>query len=54
MVGDVAAHPKTGQVWELPSFLPIGKDAQGRERRALLVNPAFPDGPGEYSSKYVF
>ncbi|MGD6741624.1 GH32 C-terminal domain-containing protein [Streptomyces sp. BH106] len=54
MVGDVAAHPKTGQVWELPTFLPIGKDAQGRERRALLINPAFPDGPGEYSSKYVF
>ncbi|WP_425826696.1 GH32 C-terminal domain-containing protein [Streptomyces fractus] len=54
MVGDVAAHAKTGQVWELPTFLPIGKDAQGRERRALLINPAFPDGPGEYSSKYVF
>ncbi len=54
MVGDVAAHPKTGQVWELPTFLPIGKDAQGRERRALLVNPAFPAGPGEYSSKYTF
>ncbi|NBE50509.1 GH32 C-terminal domain-containing protein [Streptomyces boluensis] len=54
MVGDVAAHPKTGQVWELPTFLPIGKDAQGRERRALLINPAFPAGPGEYSSKYVF
>lgn len=54
MVGDVAAHPKTGQVWELPTFLPIGKDAQGRERRALLVNPAFPAGPGEYSGKYVY
>ncbi|MFB9480688.1 GH32 C-terminal domain-containing protein [Streptomyces filamentosus] len=54
MVGDVAAHPKTGQVWELPTFLPIGKDAQGRERRALLINPAFPAGPGEYSSKYVY
>ncbi|WP_405483408.1 GH32 C-terminal domain-containing protein [Streptomyces sp. NBC_00009] len=54
MVGDVATYPKTGQVWELPTFLPIGKDAQGRERRALLINPAFPDGPGEYSSKYVF
>ncbi|TXS47923.1 glycoside hydrolase [Streptomyces sp. or43] len=54
MVGDVAAHPKTGQVWELPTFLPIGKDAQGRQRRALLVNPAFPAGPGEYSSKYVY
>ncbi|MEU0743037.1 hypothetical protein [Streptomyces sp. NPDC006134] len=44
MVGDVAAHSRTGQVWELPTFLPIGKDAQGRERRALLVNPAFPAG----------
>ncbi|QKW03257.1 GH32 C-terminal domain-containing protein [Streptomyces sp. NA02536] len=49
----MAAHPKTGQVWELPTFLPIGKDAQGRERRALLINSAFPAGPGEYSSKYV-
>ncbi|MEV5774844.1 GH32 C-terminal domain-containing protein [Streptomyces antimycoticus] len=54
MVGDVTAYPKTGQVWELPTFLPIGEDAQGRERRALLINPAFPAGPGEYSSKYVF
>ncbi|MFC8368992.1 glycoside hydrolase family 32 protein [Streptomyces sp. NPDC057239] len=54
MVSNVAAHPKTGQVWELPTFLPIGKDGQGRERRALLVNPAFPAGPGEYSSKYVY
>ncbi|MFF6829506.1 GH32 C-terminal domain-containing protein [Streptomyces longwoodensis] len=54
MVGDVAAYPKTGQVWELPTFLPIGKDAQGRERRALLINPAFPAGPGEYSSKYTY
>ncbi|MFF0002342.1 GH32 C-terminal domain-containing protein [Streptomyces tibetensis] len=54
MVGDVAAHPRTGQVWELPTFLPIGKDGQGRQRRALLVNPSFPDGPAEYSSKYVY
>ncbi|MFF7865451.1 GH32 C-terminal domain-containing protein [Streptomyces qaidamensis] len=54
MVGDVAAHPKTGQVWELPTFLPIGKDDQGRQRRALLVNPSFPDGPAEYSSKYTY
>ncbi|NGN63220.1 glycoside hydrolase [Streptomyces sp. A7024] len=54
MTGDVATYPKTGQVWELPTFLPIGEDAQGRRRFALLVNPAFPAGPGEYSSKFTF
>ncbi|WP_164412088.1 hypothetical protein [Streptomyces salinarius] len=49
-----APRSKTGQVRELPTFPPIGKDAQGRERRALLVNSAFPAGPGECSSKYVY
>ncbi|WP_251491452.1 GH32 C-terminal domain-containing protein [Actinacidiphila cocklensis] len=50
MTGDVNAYPKSGQVWELPVFLPIGKDAQGRQRNVLLVNPAFPNG-SPYSSK---
>jgi sucrose-6-phosphate hydrolase SacC (GH32 family) len=50
MTGDVAAHPKSGQVWELPVFLPIGKDAQGRQRSALIVNPSFTSA-SPYSSK---
>ncbi|GLW55061.1 GH32 C-terminal domain-containing protein [Kitasatospora phosalacinea] len=50
MTGDVGAYPKSGQVWELPTFLPIGKDAQGRQRNALIVNPSF-SGPSPYSSK---
>ncbi|HEY5835173.1 GH32 C-terminal domain-containing protein [Streptomyces sp.] len=53
MTGDVAAYPKTGQVWELPTFLPIGTDSQGHRRFVLLVNPAF-SGPSPYSSKNTF
>lgn len=53
MTGDSAAYPKTGQVWELPTFLPIGKDAQGRQRMVLLVNPSF-SGPSPDSSKNTF
>ncbi|NYI05170.1 GH32 C-terminal domain-containing protein [Allostreptomyces psammosilenae] len=52
-VGDVNAHPATGQVWELPTFLPIGRDAQGRQRNALLINPAF-SSPSEHANKYVW
>ncbi|WP_159001493.1 LamG-like jellyroll fold domain-containing protein [Streptomyces sp. SBT349] len=54
MTGDVAAYPRTGQVWELPVFLPIGEDSEGRQRNALLINPAFPEGPAEYASRYVY
>ncbi|MHA4816134.1 LamG-like jellyroll fold domain-containing protein [Streptomyces aculeolatus] len=53
MTGDVRAYPRTGQVWELPVFLPIGADFEGRQRNVLLINPAFPDGPGEYSSRFT-
>jgi len=35
---DGKAFPQTGTVWELPVFLPVGKDAQGTEKWALLVN----------------
>lgn len=53
MVGDVTAYPRTGQVWELPVFLPIGTDGQGRRKYVLLVNPAW-SSPSPYNVKYVW
>ncbi|MFD1148656.1 GH32 C-terminal domain-containing protein [Saccharothrix hoggarensis] len=53
MTGDVGAHPKTGQVWELPVLLPIGKDAAGRQKHAFVVNPAFTSA-SPHSSKNTF
>jgi sucrose-6-phosphate hydrolase SacC (GH32 family) len=52
LVGDLATYPKTGQVWELPVFLPI-TDARGRRKHVLLVNPAW-SGPTPHNVKYVW
>jgi sucrose-6-phosphate hydrolase SacC (GH32 family) len=46
--GDVGAYPKTGQVWELPVFLPIGGG-----KHALLINPWW-SGPNEHNTKFVW
>ena len=35
---DGSRYPQTGTVWELPVFLPVGKDARGADKWALLVN----------------
>lgn len=35
---DGRTYPQTGTVWELPVFLPVGKDALGVDKWALLVN----------------
>jgi sucrose-6-phosphate hydrolase SacC (GH32 family) len=35
---DGRLYPQTGTVWELPVFLPVGRDAQGKQKWALLVN----------------
>ncbi len=35
---DGRTYPQTGTVWELPVFLPVGKDAQGADKWALLIN----------------
>ncbi|MFH8253114.1 GH32 C-terminal domain-containing protein [Microbacterium sp. B2969] len=42
-VGDVAAHPATGVMWELPVLLPLGLGADGRRRHALFVAPWWAD-----------
>jgi beta-fructofuranosidase len=39
LVGDVARHPATGVMWELPVLLPVGTGADGRARHALFVAP---------------
>ncbi|WP_229068731.1 GH32 C-terminal domain-containing protein [Actinoplanes sp. DH11] len=48
MTGDVQAHPKTGQVWELPVFLPLGGG-----KHILLTNPMWTSG-SEHNVKYVW
>ncbi|MFI5893501.1 GH32 C-terminal domain-containing protein [Actinoplanes sp. NPDC051513] len=48
MVGDVHTYPKTGQVWELPVFLPIGGG-----KHILLTNPMWSYGT-DYNVKYVW
>jgi len=52
-VGDLQAHPKTGEVWELPVFLPIGRDSHGALKHILVINPWFSTS-NLYQSKYIF
>jgi sucrose-6-phosphate hydrolase SacC (GH32 family) len=47
-VGDAAARPDTGVMWELPLLLPVGPGPDGRPRHALLVTPWWP-APTEHS-----
>ena len=35
---DGSKYPQTGAIWELPVFLPVGKDSQGSDKWALLIN----------------
>ncbi|QHT46356.1 hypothetical protein M662_07560 [Bacillus sp. SB49] len=51
--GDAEAYPKTGDVWELPVFLPLGKDESGEEKYAFFINPWF-DGYSPHNVKYTF
>jgi sucrose-6-phosphate hydrolase SacC (GH32 family) len=52
-VGNVQRYPKTGDVWELPVFLPLGHDGEGHLKHILLINPWF-SGPSPHYCKYVF
>jgi sucrose-6-phosphate hydrolase SacC (GH32 family) len=51
---DLQKYPKTGEVWELPVFLPLGYDKSGVEKFILLANPWYSDGRHPYYCKYVF
>ncbi len=53
LVGDIARYPATGQVWELPVFLPLGTDGGGNAKRVLIVNPMWHDA-SEYNTRYVW
>ena len=53
MTGNAAKFPATGQVWELPVFLPIGKNTKGQQKYVFMVNPAFA-APSPYQIKYVW
>jgi sucrose-6-phosphate hydrolase SacC (GH32 family) len=52
-IGDLRRYPKTGEVWELPVFLPLGWDEHGRQKHILIINPWFAE-PNPYYCKYVF
>lgn len=52
-VGDYKKYPKTGEVWELPVFLPVGKDGKGNMKHILLINPWF-FSYSPYNVKYVW
>jgi fructan beta-fructosidase len=53
LVGDFETYPATGEVWELPIFLPLGTDDEGNEKHILLVNPWF-EGFSEHAVKYIW
>lgn len=52
-IGDYKKYPKTGEVWELPVFLPIGKDSSGTEKYIFLINPWY-FKPSPHNVKYVW
>ena len=52
-VGDLARHPMTGEMWELPVLLPVGSGADGRMRHALFVAPWWA-GESEHHIQHVW
>jgi sucrose-6-phosphate hydrolase SacC (GH32 family) len=52
-IGDYNTYPKTGEVWELPVFLPIGKDRTGNMKHIFLINPWF-FSHSHHNVKYVW
>lgn len=52
-VGDVRKYPETGDVWELPVFMPLGRDNRGHLKHILVINPWFA-GPSPHYCKYIF
>ncbi|WP_238590776.1 GH32 C-terminal domain-containing protein [Paenibacillus beijingensis] len=48
-VGDYAAYPETGRVWELPNLLPLGSGG----KYIFLINPAKMSRQ-EYQSRYTY
>jgi sucrose-6-phosphate hydrolase SacC (GH32 family) len=52
-VGNLERYPRTGEVWELPVFLPLGQDGDGHQKHLLIINPWFA-GPSPHYCKYVF
>jgi sucrose-6-phosphate hydrolase SacC (GH32 family) len=53
LVGEVARHPATGVMWELPVLLPVGTGADGRPRHALFVAPWWA-GDSEHHLQHVW
>ena len=53
LVGSAESWPKTGVMWELPVFLPIGPGPDGRPRHVLFVAPWW-RGESEHHLEYVW
>ncbi|ROR96760.1 sucrose-6-phosphate hydrolase SacC (GH32 family) [Salana multivorans] len=53
LVGDAAAQPETGVMWELPGLVPIGRGLDGVERHLFLVSPWWAE-PGPHWLQYVW
>lgn len=51
--GDYEKYPRTGEVWELPVFLPLGENEQGVEKYVFLINPWFEERK-EFQSRFVW
>ncbi|MFF2596788.1 GH32 C-terminal domain-containing protein [Priestia megaterium] len=51
--GNTAKYPKTGDVWELPVMLPVGKDSHGEQKYAFFINPWF-SKYSKHNVKYIF
>ena len=47
LVGDAAARPETGAMWELPFLVPLGVGDDGRMRHLLGYSPWW-DGPSDH------
>ncbi|HEY0827151.1 MAG TPA: GH32 C-terminal domain-containing protein [Bacilli bacterium] len=52
-VSDFNKYPKTGHVWELPVFLPLGTNKHGVEKHILLINPSYEEY-SPHNIKYVW
>ncbi|KRE47085.1 GH32 C-terminal domain-containing protein [Paenibacillus sp. Soil522] len=46
-ISDPEKYPYLGNMWELPVFLPLGKDNSGKEKHILLISPLGPEADVE-------
>lgn len=52
-IGDASSRPDTGVHWELPVLVPVGHDAEGRQKHVFFMTPWWPE-PCEHSLLYAW